>query len=147
MEIREMREDDIEAVIKVRLSTRENVVTLQELEDNYGVTPESLAAAMRGTVRGWLCEDGGRAVGFSMGNKRAGEVQVLAVLPDYEGRGIGKALLSQVQDWLRGEGWEEIWLKANPDPEIRASGFYEHLGWEATGEVQGEDHILKLKLL
>ena len=146
LSFREMTADDLDAVLHVRLSTRENAVTLQELEEDYGVTPTRLAAAMRRDVRGWLCEDGSEVVGFSMGDLSNGEVQVVAVLPDYEGKGIGKELLSRVCDWLHSEGWDEIWLKANPDPEVRASGFYERLGWKATGEAAGYDHILKRKL-
>ena len=91
---------------------------------------------------GWLCEDSGVVVGFSMGDRLNGEVQVVAVLPEYEGNGIGKSLLTKVQNWLFSEGHEEIWLGANPDPTIRAFGFYRKLGWQATGRMKGDDEIM-----
>lgn len=49
-----------------------------------------------------------------------------------------------MRDWLFKEGYEEIWLLANPDPSIRATGFYRHLRWEATGTMRGYDQVLKL---
>ncbi len=136
---------DLPAAFAVRLATVENAVTLQELADDYGITPDSLAQSMRSDVRGWLCEADGEVVGFAMGDRSCGEVQVVAVLPAHERKGIGKALLSRVRDWLFAEGHAEIWLLANPDPDIRANGFYRHLGWEATAEMRGCDRILRLR--
>jgi ribosomal protein S18 acetylase RimI-like enzyme len=142
---RPMTAADLTAAFDVRLATVENAVTMEELAEDYGITPESLAAAMETHVQGWLCEDGGRAVGFAMGDRSNGEVQVVAVLPSHEGRGIGKALLLAVQDWLFAEGHEEIWLGANPDPAVRASGFYRRLGWRRTGVMKGGDEVLRLR--
>lgn len=144
---RPMTAADLPAVFAVRLATVENAVTLEELAEDYGITPESLAAAMETHVQGWLCEDGGRAVGFAMGDRSNGEVQVVAVLPGYEGRGIGRALLLQVQQWLFAQGHEEIWLLANPDPGVRASGFYRRLGWRRSGVMKRGNEVLRLRNL
>lgn len=141
---REITVDDLPAVFLVRYATVENAITPEELENDYGVTPASLAEALRGPVRGWLCEDNGTVAGFAMGDRETGEVGVVAVLPSHEGNGIGGEVLSRVRDWLFSEGLERIWLKANPDPGIRASGFYERLGWKPTGEHVGDDHVLEL---
>jgi GNAT superfamily N-acetyltransferase len=108
---RPMTVADLPAAFAVRLSTIENAMTMEELAEDYGITPESLAAAMETHVQGWLCEEGGRAVGFAMGDRSNGEVQVVAVLPGYEGRGIGKALLLEVQQWLFAQGHAEIWAR------------------------------------
>lgn len=43
---------DIPEVFDVRPSTVQNVVTIQELEDEYGLTPESLVVAMSGSSQG-----------------------------------------------------------------------------------------------
>ena len=134
---------DLPAVFEVRLSTRENGVTLEILEA-YGVTPETLAEGLAAGLRGWVCEDEGRIVGFTIGDGEAGEVQVVAVLPSHEGLGIGKALLDRVGTWLFSRGHTKIWLLANPDPNIRASGFYQKLGWRKTGEMRGPDEVLVL---
>ncbi len=142
---REMTVLDLPAVFELRVATRENAVTMQELEEDYGITPRSLAEAMATHVRGWLCEDAGLAVGFAMGDRAKGEVQVVALRPSHERRGIGKRLLHKVTSWLFAEGHEEIWLLSNPDPSIRAYGFYRKLGWRATGERRGDDEVMTLR--
>lgn len=139
-----MRIGDLPATFEVRLSTVENAITMEELERDYGITPQSLSEAMASHVKGWLCEDSGTVVGFSMGDLSNGEVLVVAVHPDYEGNGIGKTLLLQVQDWLFSQGHEQIWLRANPDPKIRAHGFYRKLGWKAT-ETRGDEEVMTLR--
>jgi len=142
---RQMRVEDISAVLAVRQSTVENALTLEELEQYYGISPQSIADEMKSDTMGWLCEKQGNVIGFSMGNRSSGEVGVVAVMPEYEGNGIGKTLLTHVQNWLFSEGYKEIWLLANPDPDIRATGFYQELGWEATGVMEGHDQVLKLR--
>lgn len=141
---RAMTVDDIPAVLAVRFATVENAITLEELEQDYGITPATIAASMESDSRGWLCEEGDRVVGFAMGDRSNGEVQVVAVLPSHEGRGIGRTLLSQVTDWLCAKGHAEIWLGASPDPAVRATGFYRKLGWRRSGVMKGGDEILKL---
>ncbi len=55
----EMRQDDISAVLKLRLFTRENWITMAELADQ-GITPESVSEALDLKTNGWVCEDEGR---------------------------------------------------------------------------------------
>lgn len=130
----------------MRQFTRENAVSAQKQRDEYGITPEKLASQMGSDLRGWVCFDGPNLIAFSMGLRTTGEVQVVAVAPAYEGQGIGKRLLKAVCDWLFGEGLEEIWLGANPDPAVRASGFYAKLGWQRTGKVvDTDDEVLVLR--
>jgi ribosomal protein S18 acetylase RimI-like enzyme len=76
-----------------------------------------------GRLKGWVCVDGSTLVGFCNGDGETGEVLVLAVLPEYECRGIGIYLLSQVVERLRSVGSDTIWLAASPDARIRAHGF------------------------
>ena len=142
---RQMHAGDIPAVLAVRVSTRENAITLEELKDDYGITPQSMAESLTAQTRGWLCEDDGRVVGFTMGNGSNGEIEVVAVHPGSEGQGVGGALLKLVQDWLFSLDHAEIWLLANPDPGVRASGFYERFGWQATGTMKGGDQVLTLQ--
>ena len=141
---REMTIEDIDASFEVRLSTIENAVTMDEIAQDYGITPDSLAVSMASDVRGWICEDEGRAVGYAMGDRSHGEVTVVAVRPGYEGRGIGRAVLARVEAWLFSQGHDEIWLLANPDPGVRAHGFYRKFGWRGTDERRHGDEVMKL---
>jgi GNAT superfamily N-acetyltransferase len=83
-----------------------------------------------GSHKGWLCESDEQVVGFAMGNRENGEMWVIAVLKEHEGKGIGKTLLRFVEEWLWSEGWEDIWLTTDLDERDRAVGFYRRLGWQ-----------------
>ena len=69
---------------------------------------------------------------------------VVACYPEFEGRGIGKALMHEVHEWLWSFDHAEIWLWSDPDPGIRAHGFYRKLGYAPTGAVKGRDEMLRL---
>ena len=142
---RQMTADDVPATLSVRFSTLENAITMKRLESDYGITPQSIAESMARNVKGWLAEDSGRAVGFSMGDASSGEVLVVAVRPEYERRGIGATVLARVRDWLFSEGHERIWLLTTPDPRLRAYDFYRSLGWKATGKRVRGDEIFALE--
>jgi ribosomal protein S18 acetylase RimI-like enzyme len=131
---REVREADIEELFDVRGATRENAISRAGLAAR-GITPASVAGSLAAaTTKGWLCSCESRIVGFCIGDSGGGEVLVLAVLPEFEGRGIGKTLLSLAVGWLRSFGPKRIWLGGSPDPATRAYGFYRSLGWRPAGE-------------
>ncbi|MGF1655869.1 MAG: GNAT family N-acetyltransferase [Verrucomicrobiales bacterium] len=119
---------DMEAVFNVRVKTWHNPNGAVELQ-RMGITPESVVKMMSISHRGWVAEDQDRIVGFAMGNKKTGEMWVIAVLPEYENQGIGRSLMSLVENWLWSVGWREIWLTTDPDETFRAVGFYRCLGW------------------
>lgn len=144
MNFREMTQGDINSVFKVRISTRENRVTMQRLED-LGITPESVLQSLQNNTRGWVCEEVDKILGFTLGDGSSGEMLVLAVLPEAEGLGIGRQLMNLVQEWLFSQGHHELWLLENPDPAIRAYHFYRSLGWVPTGEYRNEEQVLKLR--
>jgi ribosomal protein S18 acetylase RimI-like enzyme len=137
---------DIPDVFAVRVSTAENSVTMEELEDEYELTPESLAAAIQDSAKGWVCEIGDQIVGFAMGNIESGELTVIAVLSEFECRGIGQMLLDKVRKWLFDAGHNEIWLLTTPDPSFRAYGFYLSQGWTATGVIIEEEETERFVL-
>jgi GNAT superfamily N-acetyltransferase len=143
--LRETLPSDIDALFSVRARTRESAISKEGLA-LIGVTPKSIAKRMAsGRMKGWVCLDSSTLVGFCNGDSKTGEVLVLAVLPEYERRGIGTYLLSRVVEWLRSVGSDTIWLAASPDSRIRAHGFYRSLGWRPNGKTeQNGDEILVL---
>jgi len=126
---REIAEGDVPDLFRVRVSTRENALSKEDLR-RLGITPETVREMMRTSHRGWLCEADGAVVGFAMGNGRTGEMWVIALLPEAEGRGIGTELMDRVEGWLWSLGWREIWLTTDTDTSLRAYGFYRARGWE-----------------
>ena len=129
------RPSDVEGLFSVRARTRENPFSKERLA-SLGITTESTVRHMAsGRVKGWVCFHASSLVGFCSGDAETGEVIVLAVLPEYERRGIGTCLLSRTVEWLRSVGSNIIWLAASSDPRTRAHGFYHSLGWQPNGKT------------
>ena len=143
---RETQPGDIQSLFRVRARTRENALS-QEYLASLGITAESIRANMEsGRVIGRVCLHESEVVGFCNGDSETGEVLVLAVLPNYEGKGIGRRLLLNVVEQLRSLGCGMIWLCASADSRIRAHGFYRSLGWRQTGErFENGDEMLMLE--
>lgn len=128
---------DLPALFSIRTATRENRFTLGELR-TAGITEASVTAMLEETHSGWLCEEEGRALGFAMVDESTGELWVIAVIPEAEGRGIGSELLRRGEERLRALGHRVLWLYTSVDPALRAYGFYITHGWEEAGVENGE---------
>lgn len=142
---RQLQWADIPEIFDVRVATWHNDNGRDELT-GLGITFASVEAAMQSSHRGWVAEADSRIVGFAMGDRTNGEMWVIAVLREYEGRGIGKQLLTLVESWLKEEGWEETWLTTDVDENLRAVGFYRHLGWK-DWKFEAGDRYMKKTLL
>jgi len=140
--IREIEDKDVPALFPVRIVTKENRMSIDELA-SIGITIESMRAAIRGTHKGWLAEENGRVVGFAMGDSEASELTVIALLPEYEGKGIGKKLLNNVEQWVHSKGCRSIWLTTDTDTSLRAYGFYIKHGWENLKIEHGLRYMIK----
>jgi GNAT superfamily N-acetyltransferase len=142
MNYRRIEAADLPQLIDLRGTTRENQISREGLR-GIGITEESTTELLRTTHRGWLCEAEGKIAGFSIGDGKTGELWVIAVLPGFEGKGIGSQLLSLVEEWLWSLGWKELWLWTNPDPKMRAFTFYLRRGWTASESKDGELYMIK----
>jgi GNAT superfamily N-acetyltransferase len=138
---RELVPADMAAVFDLRVRTWHNPHGAAELH-RLGITPDSVIELMRTSHRGWVAEEGNRIVGFAMGNQRTGEMWVIAVLPEYENQGVGRGLLTRVEDWLWSAGWSEIWLTTDTDEQCRAVGFYRRQGWH-DWKIENGDRFMK----
>jgi GNAT superfamily N-acetyltransferase len=139
--------DDAPACVALRGRTRENAFSEAQLRA-LGITVDSWRAGIRdGSLPGQVCCVGGRIVGYCFGARDRGEIVVLALLPKYEGRGIGRVLLERVVEALRARGFERLFLGCTTDPAARSYGFYRHLGWVSTGRLdEAGDEILEWRL-
>jgi ribosomal protein S18 acetylase RimI-like enzyme len=142
MNIREMESRDICRCLEVRTLVRENHYSLTALQQ-AGITEESVAAMLATTHKGWVCEFDQRIVGFSMGNRGTGELWVVAVLPEFEGRGIGRKLMELAVQWLRANACPDIWLWTSPAISTRAYALYRKFGWQDCGLHNGQ-RIMRL---
>jgi GNAT superfamily N-acetyltransferase len=137
-------EDAAECVV-VRGRTRQNAASEEWLR-SIGITSESWGENIRsGALPGDVCVVDGKIVGFCFGVRETGEIQVLAVLPDFENCGVGRELLDRTSKELAKLGHARLFLGCSPDPASRSHGFYRHLGWRSTGTFDKYgDEILEI---
>ncbi len=97
-------------------------------------------------ARWWVAEQDGRVVGFAItGPSRdadmstlTGEVELIYLLPEAAGKGVGRALFAHAVADLRERGYQQamLWvLESN----ARARRFYEAAGWRADGASKREE--------
>jgi GNAT superfamily N-acetyltransferase len=134
--IRQAKHSDVEAIERVRALVRENRLSTP-------IPRTRVLAALDERGRGWVAESNGEVVGFSMADAVDSAIWALFLLPEWEGRGLGSALLEQAVRWLCGRGHAAIWLSTSPG--TRAEGFYEHLGWTRTGRTQSGEIRFELR--
>ena len=136
---------DAPECLRIRGLTRENAVAQERLR-SLGITAESWAAEIEsGELPGFVCTDGASMVGYCFGASRTGEVIVLALLPEYEGKGLGRKLLNLVAAHLQALGHQRLYLGCSSNPAVRSYGFYRHLGWRSTGAIDHHgDEVLEL---
>lgn len=141
---RAVPEDAAECVV-ARGRTRQNAASEEWLR-SIGITAKSWGENIRsGALPGHVCIADNTIVGFCFGLRDTGEIQVLAVLPDFENRGIGRELLARTSKELATLGHARLFLGCSPDPASRSYGFYRHVGWRSTGKFDERgDEILEI---
>lgn len=117
---------DIAAIFDIRTSVHENHLSRDQLAE-MGITPEAIREAMLEAPCVWVAEVNGLPVGFSMANIDDGCVFAAFVLPEFEGRGLGRSLMEKAEGFLF-QYHQMIWLETAEAS--RASGFYRTLGWQ-----------------
>ena len=127
--IREARFDDVPGMFHVRTSVSENLLSVDQLAER-GITPESVAASLATSAKGWVAEFDGRVVGFAIADLAAVSIFALFVLPEHERKGLGSRLLELAVERLQIEG-NVIWLTTAADS--RALAFYRRRGWIIAG--------------
>lgn len=129
----------------MRGKTRENAVSKRQLRAR-GITAKSWGDDIRsGALPGFVCIDGEDIVGYCFGASGSGEIVVLALLPAYENRGVGRELLNRMTRHLVQLGHSRLFLGCSPDPGSRSHGFYRHLGWRSTNTFDAYgDEILEM---
>ncbi len=149
LHFREMPPADIQSRLGVTDVARE--IRSRALLRRLGVAlPPSPVDLLDGRLKAWECIHDSQAaraqaVGHCTADLITGEILHLVVNRGYEGRGIGKKLLSLTVASLRAAGAKRIWLAATADPTARAHGFYRAVGWRPTGErTKSGEEILEL---
>ncbi|MDB9529534.1 GNAT family N-acetyltransferase [Oscillatoria sp. CS-180] len=146
MLIRVAQSEDIETLFDIRTSVTENYQSREEIAA-LGITPKTVGEMLADDCCAWIAEVEKRPIGFAMANATEQTILGLFVLPKFEGQGAGRALIQTAESWLWSQDSKEIWLLTGNDPSLRAYGFYQHLGWVATGVVATGDFAGEMKFV
>ena len=131
MIFREATIEDIDNYMIVRMAVKENVL------NNPALVPrEDNVDYLTRYGKGWVCEIDNRIVGFSIVGLTQQNVWALFVLPEFEGKGIGRKLHDIMIGWYFEQTTEKIWL--GTEHNTKAAAFYKNRGWTDVG-MHGED--------
>ena len=126
MNFRQAIPEDIPQIQIVRNSVKENQLS------NPNLIPDELVEEFitkRG--KGFVCEIDDKIVGFSIVNFVENNVWALFLLPDFEGKRIGKKLHQLMLDEYFSKTKETIWLSTEANS--RAEIIYKKQGWKNAG--------------
>jgi GNAT superfamily N-acetyltransferase len=126
MTYREAHVADIEQLVQVRLSVRENV-----LSDPRRITVQDYEEYLTVRGKGWVCETARLIAGFAVVDVKAHNIWALFVRPAWERKGIGKSLQKHMLDWYFSQTAKPVWLSTAQHS--HAESFYRKSGWRETG--------------
>lgn len=133
--IRTAAEQDIPSIFAVRTSVRENHLSVEQMA-GMGITPETIAQALRDAPCIWVAVHEQDIVGFSMADAAEACLFAAFVRPAWAGQGVGRRLMERAEAFLFARH-ASIWL--HTDGSSRAAGFYERLGWQRMPDVANRD--------
>jgi len=133
MNFREAKTEDIALIHVVRNSVIENSLSNPEL-----ITHKDYVEFLTVRGKGWVCEIAGQIVGFSIVDLKEENIWALFLLPEFEGKGIGRQLQNLMLDWYFSTEKDYVWLGTSP--KTRAAEFYKKSGWIEIGKI-GEREI------
>ncbi len=131
MNFRQATIKDIPQIQIVRNSVKENQLS------NPNLIPDQFVEEFitkRG--KGFVCEIDKKIVGFSIVDFVENNVWALFLLPEFEGKGIGKKLHQLMLDEYFSKTKETIWLSTEANS--RAETFYKKQGWKNAGFLGNE---------
>lgn len=128
LSLRDATAADIPAMAAIRLAVTENA-----LSNPARITTQMYLDYLDALGHGWVCEQGGRIIGFSYAARADGSIWALFVDPGFEGRGAGQQLLRRATDWLFAQGHAQVQL--GTQAHTRADRFYLAQGW-TRGEMR-----------
>lgn len=131
MEFREAISSDLEAIMDVRFSVKENVLSNPDL-----VTIADCEDFIFRRGKGWVCVVDEKVVGFSIVDLVENNIWALFVRPEFAQQGIGKQLHNLMLDWYFSQTQKTVWL--GTDPGTRSETFYRKSGWQHVGMYGNE---------
>ena len=126
MNFRQAIPEDIPQIQIVRNSVKESQLSKPNL-----IPDELVEEFITKRGKGFVCEIDDKIVGFSIVDFIENNVWALFLLPDFEGKRIGKKLHQLMLDEYFSKTKETIWLSTEANS--RAEIFYKKQGWKNAG--------------
>jgi len=126
---------DVASIFDVRTSVVENHLSREEMRQ-MGITESVVADMIEKSRCVWVATVNEKVIGFSMILPDEGCLFAAFVLPEYEGRGAGRSLVTLAERELF-KHHEIAWLET--DKNSRAAQFYMQLGWGNKKHINGTD--------
>lgn len=133
--VRTAQLSDIEGMFDVRTSVIENHLSREEMRQ-MGITESVVADMIENNHCAWVATENDKIIGFSMILPDEGCLFAAFVLPEYEGRGVGRRLVVLAEQELF-KHHEIAWLET--DKNSRAAKFYMQLGWGNKTNINSTD--------
>ena len=126
MILREAAIADIPQIQIVRNSVKENALSNPDL-----VSDQDCETFITVRGKGWVCEIEEQIVGFAIADLKGNNIWALFLKPEFERKGIGRALHNIMLDWYFAQTKETVWLGTAFN--TRAEEFYRKAGWKEVG--------------
>lgn len=154
--IRQATPEDAHSVNEVLrdswLNMFENIrlgVSRESLEKEFEVTEDAVAntraffESLSDKRNAWVVEENGKSIGFcraTIQEDGTGKINAIYLLPEAQGKGVGKRLMQTALDWLK--DCKEIIIECVYNNE-KAIGFYKSFGFEVVKDASPNPHVLK----
>jgi GNAT superfamily N-acetyltransferase len=126
-----LQDSDLRAVYEIRFSATENLIHEEHVK--YLQREQALEDIRQGG--GWICRQNGREIGFCLPLFIPEPyLGAIFVLPEFQGRGVGKQLMKLALEWFQKKGAKNVILET--DKGSKAENFYRHLGWKENGTAE-----------
>lgn len=87
-----------------------------------------------------LVAENGKGIGtarINFSNEEYAKIERVAVIPEYQNKGIGRQVIEACEKWIGEKGYKKIVITS----QTQAAVFYEKIGYEIKPEVQLESTI------
>lgn len=156
MELREADPKDAESIFYIQKNTWVNVypnnqhnITREDILHKFADKEKRVAKIKERMKRSegvWVATQEEKVVGFaSIAQEESKDsISAIYVLPEYQGQGIGKALLKKILEFYKNS--KEIWLEVVSYNE-NAINFYQKHGFQVVPGTEGEHKVVENKYI
>jgi ribosomal protein S18 acetylase RimI-like enzyme len=130
----------------------------EELEVAMELVDDRLLEGEQSHYRFLVAEHGSRVAGYACwgpipGTRESVDLYWIAVDPAFQGRGVGRELLTAAERWIAEAGRRRVWVETAGRPQYRPTrDFYLACGYRVAAELEGyyapgDDKVVFLKVL